>query len=49
MADVGDVADALVAMISAALYPNGVSAGSPVGVNFSISRCHPTAAVLDAD
>jgi len=49
MADLGDVADTLVNLISAALYPNGVSAGSPVGVNFRIYRGHPGPDVLESD
>ena len=49
MADIGDVADTLVGLISATLYPNGVSAGAPLGVNFRIYRGHPGPDVLDQD
>jgi hypothetical protein len=49
MADIGDVANALVALCGTALYPAGVGAGSPVGLNFRIYRGHPTPKVLDED
>jgi hypothetical protein len=49
MADLGDVANALVTLAANAVYPNGVSAGSPLGINLRVYRGHPTADVLDAD
>ena len=49
MASLWDVETALVNMISAALYPNGVPAGSPQGLNFRIYSGHPGPDVLDAD
>jgi hypothetical protein len=36
-------------MVNAAVYPNGVQAGSPLGVNLRIYRGHPGPDVLDAD
>ena len=49
MADLGDVADTLVNLASAAIYPNGVAAGSPLGVNARIYRGNPSAKALDND
>jgi hypothetical protein len=49
MASLWDVESALVNMISAALYPNGVGAGSPLGLNFRVYSGHPGPDVLDAD
>lgn len=49
MADQSDVETALVALASAALYPNGTEAASVPGVNCRIYRGWPSAAALDAD
>ena len=49
MADIADCANAIVNMLGTALYPNGVNAGSPVGVNFRIYRGHPGPDKLDID
>lgn len=49
MADNADCANALVNLLGAALYPSGLGAGSPIGVNFRIYRGHPGPAALDAD
>ena len=49
MADQSDVEAALVALASAALYPNGISAASVPGVDCRIYRGWPNAAALDAD
>jgi hypothetical protein len=49
MADFSDVMDTLVLLIQSALYPSGVDAGSPLGINFRIYRGNPTADVLDTD
>jgi hypothetical protein len=49
MADIGDVCNALTSIAGLALYPSGVSAGSPLGVNFRIYRGHPGPDKLDAD
>lgn len=49
MADFSDVMNTLVNICQAGLYPAGVGAGSPLGVNFRIYRGSPTANVLDTD
>ena len=49
MADFSDVMNTLVNICQDALYPAGVGAGSPLGVNFRIYRGSPTANVLDTD
>ena len=49
MADQSDVETALVTVISGALYPNGVSAASALGVTIRVFRGWPNAAALDAD
>lgn len=49
MADQSDVEAALVTIISAALYPNGVSAASVLNVTTRVYRGWPNAAALDAD
>lgn len=49
MADQSDVEDALVARVSAALYPQGEDAGSVIGSLCRIYRGWPNAAALDAD
>jgi len=49
MADQSDVETALVALASAALYPNGTSASSVPGVDCRIYRGWPNAAALDSD
>src|SRR5690242_4735388 len=49
MADQSDVEDALVELVSAALYPNGTSAGSVPGPDCRVYRGWPNSAALDAD
>ncbi len=49
MADQSDVEAALVAAISAALYPSGTDASSALGVTARVYRGWPNAAALDAD
>lgn len=49
MADQSDVENALVTLVSAALYPNGVTEASVPGPDCRIYRGWPTAAALDAD
>jgi hypothetical protein len=48
MADLSDVEDALVALVSGVLYPNGTSQPSIVGAACKIYRGWPTQAELDA-
>ncbi|MEW9304550.1 hypothetical protein [Labrys neptuniae] len=47
MADEADAGNALVALIAAAVYPNGTSQPSPLGAPASIMRGWPVPAVLD--
>lgn len=49
MADQSDVENALVAVISAALYPDGPDAASTVGLPCRVYRGWPSAAALEAD
>lgn len=49
MADQSDVENALVTLVSAALYPNGTDAASIPGPDCRIYRGWPTSAALDAD
>lgn len=49
MADVTDVADALVAMVAAALYPNGIGQASAAGVACKIYQGWPQPPEIDAD
>jgi hypothetical protein len=50
MADISDVANALVNLISAALYPNGTGAVSAIGLNtIPVYRGSPGQAKLDSD
>jgi hypothetical protein len=49
MADESDVEAALVALASAALYPNGTNAASVPGADCRIYRGWPNAAALDSD
>jgi hypothetical protein len=49
MADQSDVEAALVAVVTAALYPGGTAAPSAVGATCRIFRGWPNAAALDAD
>jgi len=49
MADQSDVEDALVNIVSAALYPNGTTEPSAPGANCRIYRGWPHAAALDTD
>lgn len=49
MADMTDVADALAALITGAIYPNGVGAPSLTGVPVTIYQGWPNAATLDKD
>lgn len=49
MADVTDVADALVAIVAAAIYPNGIGQASAAGVACKIYQGWPQPPELDAD
>lgn len=49
MADESDVENALVTLVSAALYPNGTSVVSVPGPDCRVYRGWPTSAALDAD
>jgi hypothetical protein len=49
MADLSQVEDALVSVASTALYPNGTSSPSVIGVDCRVYRGWPMAAALDAD
>lgn len=49
MADLADVESALVNLVSLALYPNGLSSPSGVGVDCRIYRGWPASASLDSD
>jgi hypothetical protein len=49
MADQSDVENALVAVLTNALYPNGASGTATLGVTTRIYRGWPTASALDAD
>ena len=49
MADLADVETSLVGLLTAAIYPNGLTAPSSVGVDCRIYRGWPAPAGLDAD
>src|SRR5438309_447692 len=49
MPDRADVEQALAALVAGALYPNGVGAGSAVGVPCRVYRGWPVAGSLDTD
>ncbi|HET6183225.1 MAG TPA: hypothetical protein VFA03_06475 [Acetobacteraceae bacterium] len=49
MADESDVENALVALVTATLYPQGTSAGSITGIESRIYRGWPNSAALDND
>ena len=49
MADISDVENALVAAISAALYPNGAGGASAAGLPCRIYRGWPNGRALDDD
>lgn len=49
MADVSDVQNALVAMVAAAVYPNGTGAASVSGQDIVVYAGWPTSSRLDAD
>lgn len=49
MADQSDVEEALVGIVSAALYPDGTAEPSVIGSNCRIYRGWPSSAALDAD